>query len=1023
MLPSGHVRRKALLEQLHRGLDPQSRLTLVHGGPGFGKTTLVADYSGWAGLPAVWYNLNETDADLVVFAAHLLEGLKARFPDLSERPLELIRAASTSERLVAAAMGLLCEELGSRGAFLLVLDDFQAIESSGPVSAAVQSLVQDFPEDGQLLIISRTQPGLKLPKLRIRQQLTELGPGELKFTRDELVRLFREQAGRELDDQALDAVARHSEGWIASVVLALKAGLPLEHSLLTEQIEDYFYQEVYEHQIPELRTFLLEAAHLPQIDGPLCEEVLELEEARKHMAMVWERNLFVALASNSDGQLAYQLHPLFRSFLLERARTELDADRLRRIHRQLADRLLQEAPAQALEHYLAAGEAALAVERLDDLGWQLLRSQRFATVGQILSILPESLRDLSAPAQLLAGEVARATGDFDLALEHFARAQHLAEAAGDRRRTGLALAFKSAVLAARSHATRAEVANQALSVLPDDEAFGRAMAHNVLGVEDLFSDRTAAGIEHFEAALEQFRAAGDFAGQARVLHNLGLTQARLGRFSQASAYYSDSIRLSERAGRWALPMTYNNLALVSASQGQLDAGLEAATRGLELARQLEARREEVFLLWTLGDLHLKRGELREALDYFEQARDAARQLGDHSQEALAIAGLASVEVAERRPERALVMIRQAIELRGFREGDPTLGDLVYPLAEAQLAAGKLDEAAAALEPALEYLERVDFRYRLAQNLFLLACARGEDGEPLRARARDIATEMGYEYLLAQDLALDGGAASRTTALETRIAARPAIAIWTFGAFRVEVDGKEIPQREWRGYKTRLILAYLLANRRGATKEELSELFYSDQDTTRSAIHVLISRLRQALEPELDKVQNSRFIRFVGGRYCFNFDLAYWWDARDFDYHLGRIRDASLSSGERTLAARSAIDLYGGPYLSEFQSESWCQVDAEHYRRKVEQAFESAIDEAERKSDFELALSLAERYLAVDPTSELAHCHKIRALARQGRRDAALRHFQTMEQILDRELGLKPGPDTLALHKRILAGQT
>lgn len=1014
LLPPGHLRRDRLLEALRHGAAEGKRLTLVHGSPGFGKSTLVADYAGWAGLPVVWYNLAESDADPVVFLEHLSAGLEGRFPDLSGEPLALLRASGSSGAALAGAVGLLCDELAARGRgpLLLVLDDFHAVEQFNPaIRDAAEALVEYFPQDAQLVLVSRTQPALNLPRLRVRQQLVEVGPPELKFAPGEIARLFADQAGIVLEGADLEAVAGHTEGWIASVLLALRAGAPLRPAELSEQLGDYLFEEVYDRQDAALKRFLLGACLLPLIEGGLCAELLGVGDPRRYLVALWEKNLFVNLVATADGGTAYQFHPIFRDFLRERAARELPRDELRAVHLGVADRLAAEAPVEALDHVLAAGDGARAIALVHEKGWHLLRAGRIETLAQLLARLP---RDLADGAQLLAGEVARARGDFDGALECYARGRVLAEAAGEPRGQGLSLALGAAVLGARGDPRSEEWAAQALELLPAEEAFGRAMAHNAIAVRRLFGDRTEEALREFDRAQASYEACGDSAGQARVLHNKGLAHVRLGRFTQAVADYRDSIRLSEREGRWALPMTFNNLALVWGYLGQFDQALADATRALELARQLQARRDESFVLWTLGEVHLRRGHHREAQEYFAQARDCAIALGDRPGEALALAGTATVELAEGRTDRAMALLRQASELRGIREDDPTLGDLVYPLAKAHLAAGDREEAARLLAPALAYLEDRGYMYRLVQVLFDLARATG-DGRHL-ARARELGERHGYQHLIARESA---EAVPAVTAAEP---AAPAIAIRTFGAFRVEIDGREIGAKEWRGFKTKQILAYLLCNRRGATKDELSELFYSDQDTTRSAIHVLISRLRQALEPGLDKTQTSRFVRFVGGRYVFNFDIAYWWDVREFEYHLGRGRDAGLPAEERGEALRRAVELYTGPHLAEFQLEAWCQVESEHYRRKVEGAFELLLAEAGRAGRHDQQLELAERHLALDATSERAHQAKIAALAGLGHRDAALRHYQTMEQILAKELGLKPSEDTVALHRRILAGQ-
>src|SRR5690242_14251515 len=66
-IPDPYIHRQKLLTALSLGLEPSRRLTLVCGGPGYGKSTLVAAYLGELDVPACWYGLEDADADLTTF--------------------------------------------------------------------------------------------------------------------------------------------------------------------------------------------------------------------------------------------------------------------------------------------------------------------------------------------------------------------------------------------------------------------------------------------------------------------------------------------------------------------------------------------------------------------------------------------------------------------------------------------------------------------------------------------------------------------------------------------------------------------------------------------------------------------------------------------------------------------------------------------------------------------------------------------------------------------------------------------
>ena len=66
-----------------------------------------------------------------------------------------------------------------------------------------------------------------------------------------------------------------------------------------------------------------------------------------------------------------------------------------------------------------------------------------------------------------------------------------------------------------------------------------------------------------------------------------------------------------------------------------------------------------------------------------------------------------------------------------------------------------------------------------------------------------------------------------------------------------------------------------------------------------------------------------------------------------------------------------------------------------------------------------ALQTALRLLALDPLQESVHRTLMRLYGQFGRRDAALRQYQECVEVLQRELGVEPEPETKALYQEIL----
>ena len=80
------------------------------------------------------------------------------------------------------------------------------------------------------------------------------------------------------------------------------------------------------------------------------------------------------------------------------------------------------------------------------------------------------------------------------------------------------------------------------------------------------------------------------------------------------------------------------------------------------------------------------------------------------------------------------------------------------------------------------------------------------------------------------------------------------------------------------------------------------------------------------------------------------------------------------------------------------------------------------DEHAAAGDHLAAADAARRFVELDPLHEGAHRRLIAAYARAGRRGHALRQFLACRRALVGELGVEPDAETVALQRRVLAGE-
>lgn len=126
--------------------------------------------------------------------------------------------------------------------------------------------------------------------------------------------------------------------------------------------------------------------------------------------------------------------------------------------------------------------------------------------------------------------------------------------------------------------------------------------------------------------------------------------------------------------------------------------------------------------------------------------------------------------------------------------------------------------------------------------------------------------------------------------------------------------------------------------------------------------------------------------------------------------------------ERQRTLRHAADIWGGEPLMEDRGEPW----AEPFRRRlldrwtaVQEALAGALAD---QGDLYGSSEAWSRLLSSEPTHEGAHRELMLAYARTGRRGHALRQFLACRRALIDELGVEPSEETVALQRRILAGE-
>ncbi len=364
-----------------RRVAERSRVVLVSAPAGYGKSTLVAQWSELDPRASGWVQLGSGDNDAVVLLAHVVAALERTGSVCDELLDEL---SGRMPRIDEVAIPLLAADLGERDPFVLVLDDVDVIKAEKS-RAILAFLVDQIRPDSQLVLVTRGDPGVALGRLRASGDLVEIGTALLALDALE-ARDVAASRGLELSQAEAGALCERTEGWAAAVALATLALRGRDDAAVRaaglsgdqRQIADYLLEEVLERQPDHLKRFLLATSILDRMTAPLCDAVLGTDDAAGSLEALARSNAFVV--SLDDHREWYRYHHLFRDLL----RAEL-----KRRHPELLTAYLRRA-AQWCERRGSLGEAFAYAYEAGDLAHAgriaLANRDEFASRGRIESL-------------------------------------------------------------------------------------------------------------------------------------------------------------------------------------------------------------------------------------------------------------------------------------------------------------------------------------------------------------------------------------------------------------------------------------------------------------------------------------------------------------------------------------------------------------------------------------------------------------------------------------------------------------
>jgi LuxR family transcriptional regulator, maltose regulon positive regulatory protein len=985
----------------------RTRMTTVTSGPGFGKTSLLAQALAENRLAPrgtdVWITCRPEDNA----ASSLGEGLLNAFelPGLSSWDTTVI-----ADRVAA--------EVWHRSPthVALILDDAHLVKPGSTGAHLLATLLDRLPRNAHIVLGGRAPLPLRTARLAASGQLTELRERDLVFTESEIAEFASIRA-------VPSSVLHRSGGWPALAELCADAG--------EDRVHDYLWEELLDRMPAERRRLL---ASLALVDGAdddvaaaLAGEPVDLPTLLAGLPLV---------LGDAAGKRA--LHPLWRPALageLTTAEAALARRRGAAVLRQrgnvdAAVRLLVDAAAWDEINGIICETSAhthplVAPDVLEEWYRRLPTEQRTEPEGVLLHALVARGRDLSTAVPL-----------FRSAAQGFRTKQNILGEVAALTHAAHISWWRDDVASVEAAARRVGEMADELPLLHGIASLGKALAAEAQGAFgtalDLLATVTAESVPPAMASgIDWMRA---------------WTWLLIGEPERASPLARAAA--NDAPGTFLAPAI--NVHLLSLwFSGDIEPALAEVPRFTEATVATGRALGHVFERSQSALLTAFTGRVEEAEKHLQAARAA---LPGASQAPMAeIAHLlaeAALLVARGDEAQATLLLAAELELRPLESGGQARWHRLFPALTYVLFPGSRPHWDAATFGSSQVLGRSAARALVAVRDGDLAAAASVDfSQPGRLRA-------GLPLPWAVELAVAAIAAGATDARNLLSTLEPDGRVWiknltagtnpkvsstarallaerpptpsstlrirVLGPLELGRDDELVDHPALHRERVRQLLQYLVIHRPGNRVATAGEVWPDlDPDAAGRNLRVTLNYLQRLLEPDRADGDSPFYLRAEGGQLLLRTDVAMTIDIEEFDAHLDAAARAERQ-GTPSLALREyeqALPLYRGDFLADLPHAEWAAVERDRLRLRYVAAAVRTGELLLAAGDTDTPLELAISALRRDPCAEQAYRLLISVRLERDEVDAARAGYRRCLQMLS-ELRARPEPQTEILARRL-----
>lgn len=361
------IRRENLEKILDQSLN--KKLTYITSPSGFGKTTLLSQWSKNIDVDLAWISLDENDNNIHQFFRYLIISIQ-RSTNLNFGK-ELIEELNSNliniDRIIILFLN---EFIIYPTKYNIIIDNYNEITNED-IRRALNKIINYIPNNVSIIISSKKKDTLiDISKLRSFNQLLELNTEDIKFNSKDLESFFKIK-GFKLDNNQLKKIEEKTEGWALSLQLMSffmkeNKDIDFEKDFENIYIFDFVFEKILEGLDEKYLDFLLKTSFLSYFNDEITSKIENIEFSHEIIKYLNHNNLFVIRVDNSGEWFRY--NKLFSDLLKKKFRQIYSKKEEKKI-RELAYKWYLERKmfVQSLEQLLALKQEDTILEVINNI--------------------------------------------------------------------------------------------------------------------------------------------------------------------------------------------------------------------------------------------------------------------------------------------------------------------------------------------------------------------------------------------------------------------------------------------------------------------------------------------------------------------------------------------------------------------------------------------------------------------------------------------------------------------------------